>query len=139
MTPRERITAECDRLGTPAVVASCVDLLAGGNVADSFVLAVGGAHGRHLLDTGPRPDQCYWLRVWAVRALLYAWDDVAVNSVIGALEDDSWRVREMAAKVAARRQLGDALPLVAELRNDPVERVRTAASRATVILTAQGV
>lgn len=137
MTPRERIAAECDRLGTSAVVAGCVQLLAGRDVADSFVLAVGGAHGRHLLETGPRPDQRYWLRVWAARALLYAWDDTARTSVTSALADDSWRVREMAAKVVVRRRIGDALQIVAELRQDPVERVRVAASRATAVLTAE--
>lgn len=137
MTPRERIAAACDRLGTPVVVASCVDLLAGREVADSFVLAVGGGHGRHLLETGPRPDQRYWLRVWAARALLYAWDDTARASVTNALADDSWRVREMAAKVVVRRRIGDALPIVAELCQDPVERVRVAASRATAVLTAE--
>ena len=47
-------------------------------------------------------------------------------------------VREMAAKVVARRRLGDALAGVAELEHDPVERVRLAAARATVILTATG-
>jgi hypothetical protein len=76
--------------------------------------------------------------VWAVRALLYAWDDVARGAVIGALADEAWRVREMAVKVTARRLLGEALASVAELRHDPVGRVRLAAERATAILTAAG-
>jgi predicted regulator of Ras-like GTPase activity (Roadblock/LC7/MglB family) len=49
------------------------------------------------------------------------------------------RSAEMAARVAARRLLGEALAAVAELRHDPVARVRAAAERATVILTAAGV
>lgn len=40
----------------------------------------------------------------------------------------------MAAKVVARHLLGDALPVVAELRDDPLARVRAAASRAVVRL-----
>jgi hypothetical protein len=44
----------------------------------------------------------------------------------------------MAAKVVARRLLGEALTAVTELRQDPVRRVRLAAERATAILTAAG-
>jgi hypothetical protein len=42
----------------------------------------------------------------------------------------------MAARVIAHRQLGEALTRVAELRDDPVPRVRMAAARAVTILTA---
>ena len=80
----------------------------------------------------------YWLRVWGARGLLWAWDEIAVASVTAALRDDHWRVREMACKVIARHQVGDALPVVAELRDDPVPRVREAAARAVVLLTAAG-
>ena len=79
----------------------------------------------------------YWLRVWAARGLLYAWDDQAVGSVAAALDDESWRVREMAAKVAARHGLGDLVTGLAGLRDDPVPRVRTAATRAVAVLTAR--
>jgi HEAT repeat protein len=58
--------------------------------------------------------------------------------VLAALADESWRVREMAAKVVAKRKIGDALPVVAEMSADPVPRVRAAAARATAILTAAG-
>jgi hypothetical protein len=44
----------------------------------------------------------------------------------------------MAAKVIARHRVGDALDAVAGLRTDPVPRVRAAAARAVVILTADG-
>ena len=67
--------------------------------------------------------------------MLWAWDDVAVASVTAALGDHHWRVREMACKVIARHQVGNALPVVAELRDDPIPRVRSAASRAVVLLT----
>ena len=42
----------------------------------------------------------------------------------------------MAAKVVARNLLGDALPAVAELGDDSVPRVRRAAERALVRLSA---
>lgn len=42
----------------------------------------------------------------------------------------------MAAKVIARHRIGDAFTAAAELRNDQVRRVRAAAERAIVILTA---
>ena len=41
----------------------------------------------------------------------------------------------MACKVIARHQVGDALPVVAEMHDDPVPRVRAAAARALVLLT----
>ncbi len=59
-------------------------------------------------------------------------------AVMAALGDDEWRVREMAAKVVARHQLGDALLIVADLCNDPNQRVRAAPSRALVHLTENG-
>jgi HEAT repeat protein len=91
-----------------------------------------------VLGPHPRRDQRYFLRVWAARALLYAWDDSAQGAVLDALADESWRVREMVAKVVARRKLGDALAAVAGLSSDPVPRVRAAAARAAMILTAAG-
>jgi hypothetical protein len=46
--------------------------------------------------------------------------------------------QERAAKVVARRLLGEALAVIAELRQDPASRVRIAAERATAMLTAAG-
>jgi hypothetical protein len=45
----------------------------------------------------------------------------------------------MAAKVIARHRAGDALPAVSGLRADPVQRVRAAAERAVVLLTARSI
>jgi hypothetical protein len=44
----------------------------------------------------------------------------------------------LAAKVIARHRIGAALEAVAELRDDPVLRVRAAADRALMLLTAAG-
>ncbi len=118
-------------------MAGCVALLERRDADDSLVLALGGPAARTVLDSGPAPVHRYWLRVWAARGLLYAWDDQAAGAVAGALGDESWRVREMAARVAARQGLGDLLADLAVLRDDPVPRVRTAASRAVAALTAR--
>jgi hypothetical protein len=132
LTPRESIELECARRGTASVVTCCVRLLERRDVDEALIFALGGPAAQSVLDGGQR----YWLRVWAARALLYAWDETARAAVVGALADEAWRVREMAAKVAAKRLIGEALAAVAELRQDPVARVRLAGERATTILTA---
>jgi hypothetical protein len=135
LTPRQSIEAECSRRGKRAVVAGCIDLLAGRDVDRDLVNALGGPGAPRVI----RGEYSrYWLRVWGARGLLWAWDDSAAASVTTALADDHWRVREMACKVVARHQVGDALIVVAELGDDPVRRVRTAAGRAVVLLTAAG-
>jgi hypothetical protein len=136
MTPRQGVERECSRRGEAEVVAACVVLLAGGDADRPFVFAIGGPAAESILGPHPRRDQRYFLRVWAARALLYAWNASAQDAVLTALADESWRVREMAAKVVARRKIGDALSVVAEMSADPVPRVRAAAARATAILTA---
>jgi HEAT repeat protein len=50
--------------------------------------------------------------------------------VLASLDDESWRVREMALKVIARHGLDDPTGKVDRLTEDPVERVRSAAWRA---------
>jgi hypothetical protein len=129
---------ECARRGTREVVAGCIKLLGRRDVDDSLIIALGGPPARSVLDTGPAPVHLYWLRVWGARGLLYAWDDTARPAVVAALNDEHWRVREMAAKVVARHLLGEAMDPVAELRNDRVARVRQAAERAVTLLTAAG-
>ena len=76
--------------------------------------------------------------MWATRGLLWAWDDVALESVQGALTDDAWRVREMALKVVARHRLDDLLLTVVDLQEDPAARVRAGASRALMRISASG-
>jgi hypothetical protein len=154
-SPRQRIEAECARRGRPAVIDGCVALLRGGTVDTRLIVVLGGPHAEVLL--GDEPGESYWFRVWAARGLLWAWDDSnsndstsndstsndstsndrAADAIAVALRDESWRVREMAAKVVARHAVGDALSVVADLRDDPVPRVRAAATRAVAVLTAQ--
>lgn len=134
-TPKQRVAAECARRGRPAFVAGCVRLLAGDDSDVPLIESLGGATAPWALDPAREPEQRYWFRVWAARGLLWAWEDTARPAVRAALRDEAWRVREMAAKVIARNLVGDLLADVAVLRDDPVPRVRAAATRAVVRIT----
>lgn len=136
ITPRQSIEAECRRRGRTEVLAGCVDLLAGRDVDDELILALGGPGARHVLAGGAGGRHGYWPRSWGARGLLYVWEDDATPVIIGATRDDAWRVREMAAKVIARHRVGDALDAVSALQDDDVARVRAAAHRAVVQITA---
>jgi hypothetical protein len=134
MTPRQKVEQECARRGKAAVVASCVRLVEGGDVEADLLVTLGGPGANKFLDGGVHAD-AYWLRVWGARGLLWAWDVSATEAIRAALTDDAWRVREMAAKVVARHLVDDALDGIAVLVDDPVPRVRAAATRALVRLT----
>jgi hypothetical protein len=144
LVPQLSIEAACARRGRQAVIDRCAGLVTEGETRSDYksdaelIEALGGPRARAVLDAGVRPDQRYWIRVWAMRGLLWAWEDNAFESVLVGLADPAWRVREMSAKVVARHRLGEALPVVAELRDDPVPRVRAAATRAVAGLTASG-
>ncbi len=136
-TPKQSVEDECSRRGKPAVVAGCIALLESRAVDPELVVALGGPPARWAL-TGEAGGPPYWLRVWAARGLLWAWDDSATAAITTALHDESWRVREMALEVVAHHQLSDALPDVAPLQDDPVTRVRSAAARALATVTSAG-
>lgn len=139
MSPRESIEGECARRGTDAVVAGCIDLLRGREADEALVLALAGPAAHRVLDgTYGGDGGGYWLRVWGARGLLWTWHDSATEAVVDALEDESWRVRELAARVVARHLLEAALPAVQTLTGDPRPRVRAAAARAVTVLTAAG-
>jgi hypothetical protein len=93
-TPRESIEQECASRGKDGVVAGCIELLEGRDVDVELVLALGGPPARWVA-TGEPSGPPYWLRVWALRGLLWAWDNVALPTVEAALHDDAmvrpWR------------------------------------------------
>jgi hypothetical protein len=132
ITPQQRIEAECARRGKDAVLADCLALLRGETDLDLLQSLVGPGADKYF--DGKEHDDIYWFRVWAMRGLLWSWDPSAAESVRSAMTDEAWRVREMAAKVVARHLVAEAGPAVAELRNDPVPRVRQAAERAVARL-----
>jgi len=120
------------------VVAGCVAMLEGREVDPELIVALGGPPARWVLDDDGSGGPDYWLRVWAARGLLWAWDDSARPAVMRALDDQAWRVREMAVKAIARNLVGAALQPIAELGSDPSPRVRAAVARALARLTRSG-
>lgn len=135
MTPRESVEQQCALRGKRDVVVGCVELLRTGDGEPDLIMALGGPPARWVVAGEPSgPD--FWLRVWVLRGLLWAWDDVAFPAVEAALHNESWRVREMALKVVARHRLDNATEAAAELREDVNARVRAAASRALLRLAA---
>lgn len=72
-TPRESIEQECANRGKGAVVAGCIELLEGRDVDVELMLALGGPPARWVI-TGEPSGPPYWLRVWALRGLLWVWD-----------------------------------------------------------------
>jgi hypothetical protein len=140
ITPRQSIELACARRGREAVIVGCIALLnrafpKAGTPADRELVAdLGGPAAERIVNEGPDGASQYWMRVWAARGLLWVWDDAAVPSILVAMTDEAWRVREMAAKVVARNLVGDLLDDVAALRDDPVPRVHQAATRAVAAL-----
>src|SRR4051812_12705141 len=137
LAPRESIEAECARRGTPELVRGCIRLVQGQDVDAGLMMALGGPAAGKFLNGRPHSDR-YWLRVWGLRGLFWVWEESATPAVQTALADESWRVREMAARVVGKRSIGEAASAVVQLRADPVARVRTAAERAVHLLTQAG-
>jgi hypothetical protein len=115
----------------------CIALLTGDavDVDGSLVVALGGPPADRLLSGESRADAQLWIRVWALRGLLWAWDDRATAALGGALTDPSWRMREMACKVARRHLVGEHVALLAVLNDDPAARVRAVAQDALLRIT----
>jgi len=124
-SPAERIAKVVAELGQDDVIARATALIAGLNAGEDFLLAVGGRHAQGILDGAPA---LYWPEVWGARTFLYVWNDSAAPAVLAGLGNQAWRVREMSAKVVAKREL-DYPAEVAELVTDEVARVRAQAAR----------
>jgi HEAT repeat protein len=138
LTPRQSIEFECRRRSEKQVVDDCVAILSRRRVDEATLVALAGPHALTVIGGGEGGVEGYWPRVWALRGLLYAWDDSATGAVIAASNDSHWRVREMSAKVVARRRLEDAHDAMAALVDDEVPRVRAAAERALIRLAQSG-
>lgn len=138
ISPKQSVLAECERRGRSAVVAGCIDLLEGAAADDTLIVALAGPAAEYVLGGGEGGRLGYWPRVWAARGLLHVWADEAASAIIGATTDEHWRVREMAAKVIARHRIGDGLAAVVALQADQFARVRAAADRAVMMLSATG-
>jgi uncharacterized protein (DUF1786 family) len=134
MTPRASVEAACREVGESNVVSSCVRIINDRDVSADFAYVLAGPASLTVLSGGEGGASGHWPRTWALRGLLYAWDRSAESAVLTCLNDDSWRVREMALKVVARRRIDEALEAVALLQREDIARVRAAAQRALVRL-----
>ncbi|MGH3300932.1 MAG: hypothetical protein ACRDOK_04440, partial [Streptosporangiaceae bacterium] len=92
LTPRQSVQLECARRGRDQVVDGCIALLAGRDVDDALIIALGGPVAPIVLHDGPRQRNQYWRRVWAARGLLHAWEARAEGPIIAAAADEHWRV-----------------------------------------------
>jgi hypothetical protein len=137
VTPRQSIELECARRGRDALIDGCIALLEGrdSEVDDGLVMALAGPTGHRVLTGESRADGAMWKRVWGTRGLLWAWEPRATAALDIGLADEAWRVREMAAKVARRHLVGDLIPRLVALQNDPVKRVRLVANDAVRQIT----
>jgi hypothetical protein len=125
-----------DRWGPRGFMDRCVRLYREMDWGDEPELMsyVAGSAGARWVELG-FGTQAYFVRTWALRAMLYAWDESASATVIEALDDEHWRPREMALKVVAKRLIDSDVDAVDRSRHDPIPRVQAAASRAMERLT----
>ncbi len=122
MTPREAVAKACHDKGEAQVARWCAELITDPSWDHPVMEWLGPRVREGFHD--------YWLRVWGARGLLYAWTSGAAPAVVSGLDDPAWRVREMCAKVARLRELGEAAEPLARLVSDEVKRVRVAAVKA---------
>lgn len=134
--PAQRVAELVGQLGTDEVVRWCAGVLAADTAYDDPALPaltwLGGAAAPWLLSQmePQRSGNAYWARVWAARGLLHVYTPAAAGEIVAALDDEAWRVREMAAKVVARWELAVAADALEPRVADEVARVRGAAVRA---------
>ena len=134
MTPSQSIQIECERRSSDEVVRDCIAIFEDHAVDDHFLRVIGGPSAESVLDGRNGGPDGYWPRVWAARGLLHVWDDTATSAIIAATTHESWRVREMSAKVIARHRVGPAIDAVVALLDDDNARVRSAAARAVRVV-----
>jgi hypothetical protein len=138
VTPRRSLEAECSRRGLPAVVSGCLGILDGRDSDEDLLIVLAGPAAYPIINGLSGGMRGYWPRVWAMRGLLYAWEDRGAPAVIRGTTDEAWRVREMALRVITRHCLGEAIHAVAGLQADHSRRVGAAAERALhALVTAQ--
>jgi hypothetical protein len=130
MTPKQSILMECDRRSREECVRKCVAILNGQRTDEDFLRVIGGPSAGIVLVGRAGGVEGYWPQVWAARGLLHVWDDTATEAIIAATTHDSWRVREMSAKVIARHHVRPGVDAIVTLLDDENARVRAAASRA---------
>jgi hypothetical protein len=136
-TRKQRIAAEVVRRGRLEFVAGCTAILDGTDLCGDLILVLGGRHAEAVLAGSEGGPEGYWPRVWATRGFLHCYDPTANVVLKAALQDQAWRVREMALKVVARYAVDELFEDALQLRTDEVQRVRIAAERTVRIMISQ--
>jgi hypothetical protein len=133
----ESIRDLAERLGVPAFIAVCTDLL-GGAEREEYVEELRSLTGHPWVPGDRTFDRAswddYWVRTWGARGLLHVWDDSATPAVVGGLDDEHWRPAEMCLKVTARHEVAQAGDAAARLLDHKLPRVRTQALRALAVV-----
>jgi hypothetical protein len=133
----ELIVGLAQRLGVPAFVSVCTDLM-GGAQREEHVEALRSLTGHDWLPGDQvfdrRAWQDHWVRTWGARGLLHVWDDRATDAVVAGLADPHWRPAEMCLKVAARHDVAGAGDGAAALADHALPRVRAQALRALAVV-----
>lgn len=131
------IAGLAERIGVPAFVAVCTDLM-GGAEREEYVEELRSLTGHDwqpgdaVLDRGTWHD--YWVRTWGARGLLHVWDDSATPAVVAGLADEHWRPAEMCLKVTAKHEVAGTGDGAALLVMHERSRVRVAALRALAVV-----
>jgi hypothetical protein len=114
------------------LVDSCAELLSGANWREygDQIRALGGKVSG--LESGSWKD--YWVRVWAARGLLHAWDDRASRALRQGLRDEHWRVVEMCLKVCRAHDVSQVSAECMSALKSETPRVRAAAIRALAVV-----
>ncbi|GAB3821291.1 hypothetical protein GCM10028799_32480 [Kribbella italica] len=131
------VQVACAQYGEEVVVGWCVALLTGeisgedayGPDLPKLVAITGSTNPggwKHPVD----PVNYYWVRVWAARVLMYAWQDDAVDALRAVADDPAWRVREHVARITAQRELGELVDALIPMLTHELPRIRAAAVRA---------
>jgi hypothetical protein len=132
----ELIAELASRIGMPAFVAVCTDLM-GGADREEHVEELRSLTGHDwqpgdaVLDRTVWHD--YWVRTWGARGLLHVWDDSATSAVVAGLADEHWRPAEMCLKVTARHDVAGAGDAASVLLDHDLPRVRAQALRALAV------
>jgi hypothetical protein len=130
--PSELVAALSARWGNDRVARYCAGLLQGDDplLCREALLFIGGRGAVGLTGLGDgREALRYWPRVWAARALRYAWSPTAVPALVTALDDESWRVAEQSMKVMARYEVGEGVDAALRWVDHPLPRVRATTLR----------
>ena len=118
-SPKASIERECARRGRDQVVAGCIALLEGRSVDAELIYALGGPPAAWVF-TGTEPGLDYWLRVWALRGLLWTWDDSATPCLGGLL--DKTGVSYSTATWDATCSMPSSLPTTSSRKATPAGR-----------------